>query len=229
MKNYHKISLVTLCLVGFVTVSSPVWSETTRSIITESTIFKKVLDVRDGIKNKDGAVVIKDNLRVQGNLTVDEQINVNLQADDIQVSAADSNLSATNLQDALDNQLAIDLATVLNGSWTVVNTTNDIAFDGHTAEVRFVNGTLIVDDGRMAAGGLVDATNLGCSLPSSSISYQVFGSNMIYLEWESSGYFESTVLTVFAQDENTLSVVGSGGMCGENGIDRISTLTRIQD
>lgn len=249
MKKAKNIIILTAVL-GVTAITAPAWSTTVHSTIAESTIFKKIVDVRSGIKNKTGKVVINDDLHIKGNLivdnaatvattiTADDLVGVQIEADDVVLdndnadSTEDSYIESETLEDALDDELAVDLTTLLpNTTWTIENLTSDTAYDSYTGQVTFADTTLTIDSGRFAAADLVDSTVTGCPQPSSDITYRVVGPNIIYAAWESYGNPRSAVMTAFATDKNSISLVGSRGSvsgCGESGLNRISILTKVE-
>jgi hypothetical protein len=151
-------------------------------------------------------------------------------ADNVVIDTAGNSLNSTNLQDALDKEMAINLSKVLPGTtWTITNKTVDRWYKGKTGRVTFSNTTLNLDQGVFAAAGLVDDyTVLGCP-PISSISYEVFSNSIMYLNWTAAcTTIEEAdhIVTIFARDRNTLSMIGSGG--AGDGRTKISILTKVQ-
>lgn len=228
-------------LGGILVMAAPTIAAETQKIFADSVVFQKIINAKKGIKNSSGAVTVKDNLHVTGDLDLDGSHNLTIDAADVTITSNNpqgagptSFLESTDLQTALDNELAIDLNTVLPGTtWTVENVTSDETYDGFTGQVSFTADTMAVDEGRVAAFGLTHPdSGSSCSNDNlSDVSYNLYSTNLLYATWsageEGREDTSNAVVTVFADDVNTIGLVGSGG-CGELGSDRISILTRVQ-
>lgn len=114
-------------------------------------------------------------------------------AENVVVDPSGNALSSDNLQSALDNELAIDLSTLLPGTtWTMTNKTTDSWFKDSTGEVAFsTNGTLTVEQGKFGAAGVMsdselsninNETGANC-VPDSSFSYEIINNSTIYVTW----------------------------------------------
>ncbi len=228
-------------LGGILVMAAPTIAAGTQKIFTESVVFQKIINVKKGIKNSSGAVTVKDNLRVIGNLDLDGSHNLTIDAADVTITTDSpqgtgptSFLESTDLQTALDNELAIDLSTLLPGTtWTVENVTSDETYNGTTGQVSFTADSMTVDEGRVAAFGLTHPDS-GATCDNDNltdVTYDLYSTNLLYATWSTGEGNQlntsNSVVTVFADDTNTIGLVGSGG-CGELGSDRISILTRVQ-
>src|SRR4030067_3859102 len=100
-------------------------------------------------------------------------------AKNILIEKTGNSLISNDLQNALDNELGIKLSEVLPGTtWTITNKTTDSWYKGTTGQVTFYDGTLTIDQGRFAAGGLYAPNDNpepgGCQAdPQTPISYEI--------------------------------------------------------
>lgn len=237
-----KITYVILgALIGASVIASvPTLAAGTQKLFEDSVVFQKIINIKKGIKNTSGSVTIKDNLRVTGDLDLEGGHNITVDAADVMITTDNpqgntpaSYLESTDLQSALDDELAIDLATLLPGTtWTVENVTSDDTYNGFTGQVSFTADAMIVDEGRIAAFGLThpDTDSICDDDNLSDVVYTLYSTNLLYASWTAGEFNDenTVVVTVFADDTDTLGLVGAGG-CGEVGIDRISILTRVQE
>jgi len=154
-------------------------------------------------------------------------------ADNVLIDTSGNSLNSTNLQDALDKEMAINLSNILPGTvWTITNKTTDTAHKGcPTGRVTFSNNTLTVDQGSFAAAGLVHDNSCSTipppTLPKTPIAYEVLQNSVIYVSWGDDFGDRGSCITIFARDVNTLSMVGDGGY-GQQGVSRISILMKVQ-
>lgn len=240
-KSPYVVTAFSSLLVGVVTVYSfPVLATTASQIFTDSVVFQKVIDVAGGLKNSDGPVKIKDNLRVTGNITVDGTSNIVVSAADVVIGTSQSNsvgaesyLQSETLQDALNNELAINLDDFLPGTtWNVTNITQDDTYQDTTGQITFkANGTVTLDSGRVAVAGWVAADEDTDCTPPENIEYTLYNNNVLFLTWETTvdghdSYSNSAAVTVYANSKDSIGMVGTGG-CGELGGDRISVFERV--
>lgn len=153
-------------------------------------------------------------------------------ADNVLIDTAANSLTSTNLQDALDKEMAINLSQMLPGTtWMIINKTTDPVHKGcATGQVTFSADTLMIDQGSFAAAGLRFDTTCGqltCDFPDTPISYEVLQNSIMYVTWRNNNWDWSANITIFARNRNTLSMIGEGG-CGGQGMSRISILTKVQ-
>lgn len=236
----------------------PVIANSSYKTFQKNTIFKKMADFRAGLQNSQGILTIQDsaqiendltvkgeatiinNLTAEGettleNLTVQGSTNLALTARDITIANDDNTLSATNLQNVLDYEIALNLNNFLPGtSWTVTNTTSDTTYQGYTARITFsaTDKTLNIEEGRFGAAGLIHKDSTTGEYASNPITYQIIGDNLIYFTWTGksgdSTRSRSTIATVASKKRNSLQLVGFGGV-GELGTPRVSSLDILEE
>lgn len=157
-------------------------------------------------------------------------------ADNVVIDTSGNVLTSTNLQDALNNEMAVDLSKLLPGTtWTITNKTSQSFYSGTTGQVTFsTNSTLTVDSGRFAAGGIVSASENfpTCYIPTGPIDYELLSNTIMYLSWNGimvglGTYQQDGIITVIAKSKDSIILVGEGG-CGGSGVQRISVLTKVQ-
>lgn len=156
-------------------------------------------------------------------------------ADNVVIDTSGNSLSSTNLQDALDKEMAIDLSKLLPGTtWTIVNKvtpTDEIYGSFSTGRVSFLADTLTIDEGAFGAAGLAPGNPI-CAKIDNPISYEIINNSIMCVSFtytrigNSGGGMEIFPITIFARNKNTLSLLGYGG-CG-SGSGRISILTKVQ-
>lgn len=245
MFNKRLLFTIGLLVTGLVGASSllvmPAFANGGVEQFVTGVVFKRALDIRDGIRNTVGAVKVRDDLTVTGNLRVGGESDLEIDARDVVIRTRDvsSNnpntyLESTNLQNALDNELAVNLSDFLPGTtWTVTNITSDTIYANSTGQVTFSSDGIVLDAGRLAALGIThDDEETGCSPLLTDISYDLYMNSIIYANWTTGSaelsYDHSAVVSVFVQSKDSIGLIGSGG-CGEVGVDRISILTRVTD
>ncbi|AKJ04025.1 hypothetical protein ATI61_101879 [Archangium gephyra] len=158
-------------------------------------------------------------------------------ASNVQLDNANNALESSNLQAALDDELAVGLATLLPGTtWSITNRAGDPEYNGSTGELTFnKDGTATLVSGKFAVIGMghpgssSDGGTISPNCTPTKMTYEVIGDTTIYLNvtvtasgTESSS---SAVPVVAARKRDELLLVGSSG-CGLTGEDRISVLTR---
>lgn len=158
-------------------------------------------------------------------------------ADNVVIDISGNALTSTNLQDALNNEMAVDLSKLLPGTtWAIINKTTDASYKNSIGEVTFLSdGTLTIDNqGKFAAAGVMNNTDMriigmsGCHTIT-PYSYELINNSTMYVsytyncgEWR---YETSSVITIFVKDKNTLTMIGSGGY-GSGGLAKISVLAK---
>ena len=159
-------------------------------------------------------------------------------AENVQLETTDNALNSNNLQDALNNEMAIDLSKLLPGTtWTVTNKSANSTYKGTTGQVTFSNdGTFTIDSGRFAAGGIISASEnvSSCYIPTGPINYELLSNAIMYLSWtgdlpqyNTDNYPIDGIITVVAKSKDSIILVGEGG-CGGQGMQRVSVLTKNQ-
>jgi hypothetical protein len=146
-----------------------------------------------------------------------------------------TNLSSTNLQTALNDQLAVSLKKTLAGTtWTIANKTTDSTFTGTTGQITFAAGSFTLDSGRFAASGMAAATeNIFCAKPLDPIKYELINESVIDVTWTGQDRNnpaqlipQEAVITIASKSKDNLVLVGMGG-CGAVGTPRISVLKKV--
>jgi hypothetical protein len=149
-------------------------------------------------------------------------------------------LASTNLQDALDNELAKRVTVSLPGTtWAITNKTADWWYQGSTGQVTFADTTLsLVQGGKFAAAGIVtDYTGLmsGTTTITTPISYEFISDSTYYVTWDVSNNISygdpmithfSSLFKIVAVAGDKITIVGWGG-AGGAGVPRVSVLTRV--
>jgi len=161
---------------------------------------------------------------------------VKVSAENVVIDNEGNALTSDNLQEALDDEIAIDITKVLKGStWEVKNKTQEEAYVGTKGEITFssTENTFTLNFGRFAAAGLIHESEDVCyNYPVGAISYELLNNKVMYLTWISQyrGYDEQApseaVIFIVAQDKNSIVMVGRGG-AGSVGRLRISILKRV--
>jgi hypothetical protein len=162
--------------------------------------------------------------------------NVTVLAENVTIDTSGNGLKSGNLQDALDKELAINLAKTLTGrTWNVTNKTSDPTYMGTTGVVTFnADGTMTLASGYFAAIGKVNgnetpANGIPCNVPQ-KIEYELISDGVMYVtalvqaRGGSNTTSEDSVLKVVSRTSDRIVVTGSGG-CGQVGSERISILT----
>lgn len=219
----------------------PALAESATELFTTPVTFQKVISVLNGINNSVGPVKVKDNLIVTGNLTVKGDSDIQLSAKDVIIQSkkktditGQSFLESTTLQAALDNELAVNLNTLLpDTTWNVTNITKDETYEDTTGQITFnEDGTITLESGRVAvAGWVASSEDSDCTYPE-NIEYTIYNNNVMFLTWDAvsdgNSSSDSTAITLFANSTDSLGMIGTGG-CGQLGSDRISVLERITE
>jgi hypothetical protein len=176
----------------------------------------------------------------KGALKKEVDATTTVMADNVVIDTAGNSLTSTNLQDALDKEMAIDLSKLLPGTtWTIANKvtdTDEVYGIFPTGRVSFSANTLTIDEGAFAAAGLAPGNTI-CADIDNPISYEIISNSIMCVSFTytqisnpngsiSGGGKVIFPITIFAHNRNTLSLLGYGG-CG-SGSGRISILTKIQ-
>lgn len=239
MKKKSVLFSLMIGAICLVIVATPTYADTIKQVFNEVVVFKQKIDVRDGIHNKKGPVRVKDNLKVKGNLTVNGKFNGEVTAQDVNVSRGITTASDTesiNLQTAIDEEIAIDIAEMVKGkTWDITNTTTDNDYENTTGQVTFSDDgtTFTLNSGSLAAIGAIAENSesvycTGGARQTGTITYQMFGPNTMYITW--TNVEQDSIGNVVDAQTNNLSqlvLVGQGG-CGQISTERISTLTLVE-
>jgi hypothetical protein len=166
--------------------------------------------VRDGI------------IRVQANQLPS---NVQVLASNVSLVKASNNLKSTDLQTALDKEIAVDVGKTIVGVWDIQNVTSDSTYQGAwaTGRVEFKSdGSYSISSGGFgAAGKVASGTGSFCAIPTSQTFTMVDGA--VYFGADAGG---DSVAIVAKSSSDAITLIGDGG-CGSQGIARISKLTRV--
>ncbi|RJO59631.1 hypothetical protein C4546_00895 [Candidatus Parcubacteria bacterium] len=178
-----------LIIVGVAAVILPSSAQTLYKAFTENVIFHKITDFRTGIKNSQGPVRVFDSMQVRGNLSVTGSITTPISAQTItfnkNVNAANY-IASTNLQKALDEELAVDLTKLLPGTtWNVANyppTEGHSEWDSGQVTFSSTGLTVTINTGAMLAADLYHTTapNLNLHTCNNANTYQLFNRRIYY-------------------------------------------------
>ncbi|MDM0073238.1 hypothetical protein QTH90_02520 [Variovorax sp. J2P1-59] len=161
-------------------------------------------------------------VRVQANQLPE---NVQVQASNVSLVTVANDLQSTDLQSALDKEIAVDLQKAIVGVWNVENFSSDSTYAGEFASGRVefrTNGSYVILSGGFAAAGKVaPGTTSFCIVPNAMSFSLVDGA--IYFQADSGG---NSVATVAKSTTSAITLIGDGG-CGQQGTSRISRLTRL--
>lgn len=159
------------------------------------------------------------------NKSEDVDTTTKVLASNVELNTDNNKLTSTNLQNALDNEMAVKLSTVLIGTWTIANKTKDPYYDGLTGQITVADdGTFSMDSGVFAAAGISESCK-----PITNSSYEILGNNsIIYISFTDQGaYTRDSVMSVISATSNQVALVGDGG-CGWAGVTRASVLTKVE-
>lgn len=137
---------------------------------------------------------------------------------------SNSTLEATNAQDAFD-ELSLDFATTMVGSWTIVNKNQESNHEATGAVTINADNTFNLTAGSFAAIGM-GSSGL-CSHQTENQTYEFYTDKVAVFSHYNGETQNSVIPTLLELKENQITVLGSGG-CGEVGRQRISILTRVQ-
>lgn len=156
--------------------------------------------------------------------TKDVDTETQVLAENVVLNTDNNKLSSDDLQDALDNEMAVDLSTVFVGTWTIENKTKDPAYDGLSGQITVSSdGTFSMDSGVFAAAG-ISAT---CT-PLSNPTYEILGNDsIIYIIFTDENATRDSVMSVISATSDQIALVGDGA-CGLAGITKASILTKVE-
>ncbi len=162
-------------------------------------------------------------IRVQANQLPS---NVQVLASNVSIVNTRNDLQSTDLQSALDTEIAVDLGKTIIGVWDIQNVTSDATYQGawSTGRVEFKSdGTYSISSGGFgAAGKVASGTGSFCTIPSLQTFTMVDGA--VYFGADAGG---DSVAIVAKSGADAVTLIGDGG-CGAQGIARISKLTRVK-
>ena len=146
-----------------------------------------------------------------------------ISAANVTIDVSNNRLDSTNLQDAIDNEIGVDLVQKIIGTWDIENFTND-PNHGPTGRVTILDdGTFDLVTGFFAAIGEGDGSLGLCDHVENSQVYAVLAGQVIQFTHG----IHSLIPTLMEANEDSLIFLGSGG-CGQLGTQRLSRLTRVQ-
>ena len=144
-------------------------------------------------------------------------------ASDVALSKDNNSIEATNLQEALDNDLKPKIRSLLkNSSWTITNivSSNDIYTNG---KVTFTDSSMNIGSGGLACFGM---PNAGVA---SITSLQMYGSSYIAVTWERDYSGSTGTVTsigfIIQSSKNKIIIAGDGGT-GVQGVTKITILEK---
>jgi hypothetical protein len=207
------------CVVGLTVVACSGGSGPSALLSDAGTISASNIILNQGINDARAGNGI---IRVQANQLPS---NVQVLASNVSLTTANNSLISTDLQTALDKELATNLASSLVGTWTISNVTSDSIYSGSLATGRVTfnaDGSYAIASGGFAAAGKVaSGTGSFCAIPTSQ-TYQVID-GAIYFAANAGG---DSVAVVAKNTADAITLIGDGG-CGAQGVARISKLTRV--
>jgi len=164
-----------------------------------------------------------------------QQIDATTQilAENVVLESHTNALKSDNLQDALDNEMAIDLEQLLPGTtWEVSNRTRDELYEGFAGQITFsdIDDTFTIDSGRFAAAGILHPSedpvvNEDRSAPAGPVSFEILSNSVMYFRWDTTRNDEDdAIITIVVHSKASLVMVGQGG----SGLlaDKISVLSK---
>lgn len=161
-------------------------------------------------------------IRVQANQLPS---NVKVMASNVSLARNENSLKSEDLQTALDTEIAVDLAKSIVGVWTIKNITSDATYSGSlsTGKVEFfADGAYVITEGGFgAAGKVASGTGSFCAIPNTQTYRLIDGA--IYFEADAGG---DSVAIIAKNTADSITMIGDGG-CGNQGISRITILTRV--
>ena len=161
-------------------------------------------------------------------------------AENVVVDTSANALSSTNLQSVLDDEMVVNLSTLLPGTtWTVSNRDN---FKGTysgtqaTGSITFEDSTITVNSGSLAAAGYVSVAvgelPFTCASSDSKMEYELIGNSVLSVQWSYINH--NNVLTqtkhavaVLSATKDSMTLIGFGG-CGILDGLRVSILTKVE-
>jgi len=147
-------------------------------------------------------------------------------ARNVLISVAVNKLTNEDLQSVLDKEIAVDLATNLIGTWTIINKSLNSNVDGKAGSVTFsANGTFVVNSGVFGAAGIADTGAGACDIIGTP-TYEIIGGSILYVRFVAgpSQNFDAT-LSVISLKTNEIVLYGGSGCLG--GAIFPSILTRV--
>ncbi|OGC09934.1 MAG: hypothetical protein A3B74_01635 [Candidatus Kerfeldbacteria bacterium RIFCSPHIGHO2_02_FULL_42_14] len=171
--------------------------------------------------------IVNDDMKVAGDLAVDGNLTGDVSADNVLIS--DDNSIATQkasyidsdtLGEALENEIAINIPDLLNGTWNITNKTTDDVYENTKGVITFdTNHKGTLDSGRFAALGAISELEDDPIYDhvTSKITLDFINNNTVYYTYTSESADESAtsevsgVAFVFANSRNKVIMVGMGG------------------
>ena len=145
-------------------------------------------------------------------------------ASDVVLATNQNNLKSGTLQEALDNEIRVDLSKLLPGTrWNITNRSDDDVYKNTTGVLRIEANapTMVLESGRFAVVGQVHKSEGTFCNPQSDMTYEVLSDSVIYV---TSATQTGAIAQVVSAKKDRLVLIGSAG-CGSLGAARISILT----
>ena len=155
---------------------------------------------------------------------VDMQTHVLARNVIVEASSGSSALTAGDAQ-AVFEELHLDLATTMVGTWNIVNKNIE---SEHLATGRVqisAGGTFALQAGSFAAIGEGSALG-GCNHTAGSETYELLTPKLLVFRHANGSANNSVIPAIVELKRNTITLMGSGG-CGQLGLQRVSILTRV--
>ena len=104
-----------------------------------------------------------------------------IHAQDVILSNGGNNLQSSNLQQALDSEMRVDLAKLLPGTtWTITNKDSDELYMNTTGRVSFTSTAMKLEAGRFAVFGQVHTNENTYCNAHSDIEYELISDSVIF-------------------------------------------------
>lgn len=215
--------------------SGSIVADTTNGNASGSTNYGTILASK--IKLVRQAIMPGNNIiRVQANQLPD---NVEVLASQVVLDTSTNSLQSTNLQTALDTEIAVDVSTNIVGVWDIQNFSSDGRFQGatETGRVEFKSdGTYTVISGGFAVAGVVaDGTTGFATQTFGSAEIQAGLTPCIALGARTFRVIDGVVqvmtgtatsnAVVLKNTSSAITLMGSGAGCGNNA-QSITRMTR---
>jgi hypothetical protein len=163
-------------------------------------------------------------------------------AEDVLLDTNDNSLESGNLQDALDNEMAIDIPSALSGkTWLVENRSAHPDLDNCSGQITFISlSEFTLDSGKVAFPGLwaksADRTSIWMDGPgyayTESVDVEFLSNNVMWVKWRIlASYLEggsadcAAVIQVIPVNRGKFIFAGYNPTTGHYGV---STLTLVE-
>ena len=189
---------------------------------------QKQVPARNVILNS-SALLHRDQITTTSAAAAELDTETQVLAENVVVDTSANTLSSTNLQSVLDDEMAVDLSTLLPGTtWTVSNRDDDINSYA-TGSITFGDNTITVNSGDFGAAGYL-STSCPSNDDKNQIGYELINNSLIYFYWTYTDVHNNTivrksVMSVVSATKKSIILAGTGG-CGIVGPTRVSILTK---